>query len=187
MHSRTSLSRFFCAVVTIVSSACAARPSGAPPLQALNGAVQIEAHLSRTSLTETEYEQFKYFDGQLYKECGQSKRGRAVMKEQDLVALDNSLQQNLERVAHDFVNVLRTYPNSELDAPGKNADLFDPGRAIFTVRIGERNFDVQTSVTALDGPRSRVATETLRLARTIRNSAGGDLCGHKTFFGIPGA
>jgi hypothetical protein len=152
----------------------------------LEGAVQIEAHLSRASLTETEYEQFKYFDGRLYKECGQSKRGRPVMKEQDILPLEEGKQKNVERVARDFVTVLRTYPNTEIEPPGKNVDLFDPGRAIFTVRIGQRSFDVKTSVNALDGPRSRVATETLKLARTIRNAAGGDLCGHKTFFGIPG-
>lgn len=154
------------------------------PQPAITEKVVVELHLSRTSLTQTDYEQYKFMDGRLYKECGLLKGGRPVVQEQDFIDVGGDHLNEVSRAALTLYTRIINSPTLKWEPPGKNVDFFDPGRAFFTIRIDDAKVDVRTSVSALDEPTDKANIEAARLASALRASSESAPCGNRKFYGI---
>ncbi len=152
-------------------------PSGRTPI--------IELFLSRSSMTMTEFEQYKLSSGHLYMECGEVRRGRFIAREQELTPVTNDALAPLhERIADLFASASRT--DSTMETPGTNRSLLDPGIFLLSIELegsGTKNF--KTSLDSVANAEQLLTQSLRKLASLIRGLRSEIPCGNDSFYGIP--
>lgn len=93
----------------------------------------LELYISRKSLTKTEFEQFKFADGQIYGECGTIVGGRYYPTLQDIRPSSSDSARAIAS-ASDSVLDMAAAEDFHLDSPGKNTSLFDPGQFLLSLQ-----------------------------------------------------
>jgi len=144
----------------------------------------IELFLSRASLTSTDFEQYKLSNSSVYFECGEIRRGRFLPRQQEFIEVAPELQNEIFAAANTTLDH-RTKNKYELDPPGKNKNLADPG--IFTLTIVPASGEPVLLPTSLDSitERGRELERNMeRLAKLMRKSAGNNVCGSPSFYGL---
>lgn len=179
-----SKSKFSLFLLACLATGCSIFDSDVVDDSVTTEKVTVELHLSRTSLTQTEYEQYRFMGDRIYKECGSIKRGRPIVKEQDLIAVNSDDRSEVVKSASNLFKRMKAEPAVSWDPPGKNVDLFDPGKALLTLHVGNRKIEIRTSISALDEPSDSAAKDAYQLVRNVRRSAGASPCGNRRFYGI---
>jgi len=142
-----------------------------------------EVYLARSSISTVEFEQFKLFQGKLYKECGLIKRGRFAPDTQDLASLPAEAALSLEQQISDLANYLKANKEAPPKA-GTNKGFADPGQVNLSLDSEAGKFSVKTSVDAVSNAEIPLTRKIKRLVESMRGEAGGKLCGNTEFFGI---
>ena len=140
----------------------------------------IKLYISRSSLYNTEFEQYTLSGDILFHECGKISNGRHQAGRQGVIKLENLTLEDLAQASAE-VNESAMRNKEDLNKSGNNSDLFDPG--VFQLEMDGLNSEIKTSldsVTAGTGPLER---KLRNLAETIRKSAEEKLCG-KEFYGL---
>ncbi len=148
----------------------------------------FEIYFSRANLLgPTEFEHYKIFNGKLFSECGKILRERNVTESQQLITLEseswNELLQSAAKVLDSDAAQRRS-----LESPGKNSNLFDPGKALFTFLISASDgptaeLPIETSLDSITSPSSLLERNLTALSTMVRGAAK-DTCGNQTFFGM---
>jgi len=143
----------------------------------------VELFYSRSSFSETEFEQFKYIPGNLYRECGHITRGRFLPEFQGFVPVPKSdvalVQKRVAQIAAQVQDL-----NPSYDLPGKSKGMFDPGQYILTIRYSSENVQVRTALDSVTEPKNNAEKSLASLAETFRRLGGGMLCGNTDFYGL---
>lgn len=174
--------KFFRALflIPLITSGCFS--SSPPASEALTvGKVGIEVYLSRAALDKVEFEQYRLVGNKLFYECGELKRGRSAPKEQNVSAPSETSQVVLSNLIDSTVK-LET--KEQLDAPGNNSDLMDPGKAFFTLDSNGTKREFKTSLDAIEEGSTETAEQLLDIVLYLRGAAKGALCGNIEFYGI---
>ena len=144
----------------------------------------IELFLSRTSMTSTDFEQYKLSYNSVYFECGEIRRGRYLPRHQEFIDVASDLQQEIFSAANTTLDD-RARNELALDPPGKNKNLADPG--VFTLTIVPSSGETVILSTSLDSVTNRgreLERDMEKLARLLRKSAGNNVCGSPSFYGL---
>jgi len=147
-------------------------------------AVSVEAYLSRASLKATEFEQYKLLPLGLFAECGSVAQGRQTTKEQGIHVLERDARENISQVASELFKRVQEHGTASLDRPGDNSDLFDPGKALITIRVGSSKIDVNTSLDSVEQNAGETTNMTKKLLTLLRGSVDRPMCGNNEFYGI---
>lgn len=140
----------------------------------------IDLFLSRTNLTDTEFEQLKADHGKLFVECGKIRRGRFIPQAQNVFPLEPQIENELTQRSW---NVLQ-FADRQFDKPGDNSSLFDPGQATLNLVTSTSTLNLKTSLDAVSSKTGVQETAVYDLVSKMRSAAGGELCSNKTFYGI---
>ena len=178
-------------VVTAVLSGCS-YIMGSPVDQneMAKNILSVEVYLARASLFETEFEQFKIIDNQLYIECGEIRRGRQRPQYQSIIDLDSDTRGALiERTAQFYYEFKTTQPT--LEEPGDLSNFADDGQLYLTINGSDDDIEVRTAFDPVVYSNGRVQSLLSRLLKELRdvaksNTEGNTLCGNVTFYGLGG-
>lgn len=143
----------------------------------------LSLYLSRTSLLQTDYEQYKVSVPYLVMECGVIRRGKHVAAKQETIELDEDLQLRLSAPLWELLALLQgsghRYPE-----PGKNSGMADPGQLFIEIVSDAGATAIRTSLDAVSAPRSPYERKLLEAVRHVRGLPAGPPCGMKDFYGI---
>jgi hypothetical protein len=142
----------------------------------------LELFVQRSSVTTSEFEQFKVVGERLFYECGTVSRGRFVPDTQQFVSFPETMVEQYQTRLSRVVALLG--PDQVFDAPGKAAHMADPGIFSLHVEIAENQHEVRTAFDSVVSPDTRVERELHALARILRAAAGGEICGNRHFYGL---
>ena len=173
-------------IIPALLVACSSSEPSPPPAETtakLASSIELDALLTRASIQSTDFEQFKLFNGKLYKECGQIKRGRFTPAEQDLLTLSAEPAQRLNTQAQELWQQL--VPSApKLPEPGTNKNFADPGKVIITLRSSGAAREAKTSLDSVTNQGEQTLVKIKRLLELLRGEAGGKLCNNQTFYGL---
>ncbi|MCB0353280.1 MAG: hypothetical protein KDD64_07145 [Bdellovibrionales bacterium] len=150
----------------------------------------LELYISRKSLTKTEFEQFKFADGQIYGECGTIVGGRYYPTLQDIRPSSSDSARAIAS-ASDSVLDMAAAEDFHLDSPGKNTSLFDPGQFLLSLQRDGEAIRIETSLDSVSEPTSPLQRRLMVLAQVVRQTTRdalheATLCGNTDFYGLPG-
>jgi len=146
--------------------------------------VKLDLYISRASLRLNEFEQYKYLGTKLFWECGEIRGGRPTAKQQQLIDIPAAVQSRVNEKAQSLFDKVVAIPELNLDPPGTTGDMFDPGRAIATIQVGDRKVDVKTSFDAVQQGTKETTADLLYIAKALRSATGGTPCGNPQFYGL---
>lgn len=139
-----------------------------------------ELFLSRTNLTETEFEQFNTTPNKIFVECGRIVRGRFVPLAQNVFGVSEAEQERLREHAW----VLLQYRDRSFDKPGDNSSMIDPGQLTLTLNTSSGSAKFNTSVDSVSMQSSKQEAAMYQFVSAMRKAAGSALCGNKSFYGL---
>ena len=142
----------------------------------------LDLFMSRSSLTETEFEQYSISGDSLFSECGLVERGRFVAKVQNVTTIAPDTASEL--VAATFaVHQLVKEKRPSFDPPGTKASPFDPGTYALKSSCGGEPLDIKTSFDAVVNGETKPTAALGKLTKTLRLAAANG-CGGRNFFGL---
>jgi len=177
-----SLLRLLC--LGLLLSGCATSHKTFSGTPGENSAVSYTLYVSRSSLTTTEFEQYKLLPSGLYSECGTIHRGRPETRQQTIEKIDADKVVKSGELARELFGVLSSLDHSSVDAPGTSSGLADPGKYTLTVQLGDKKVDLTTSFDFVERQRSSISARAYILTQMIRSMPSRTLCGNQDFFGI---
>lgn len=179
---RIPLAVFLCTL-----SACFSSPVQLPDNAKLDS---FSIYLARSSLMQTEFEQFKFGGTKLFYECGEIKRGRHSAKLQNIVTIPS---ENLQQILTPAYQYQQAASESEvrLASPGGADSFFDPGQARIEFAINSDQISINTSLDELSEPSGKAQRKLARFVTSVRafaREASGDkpLCDNREFYGLSG-
>jgi hypothetical protein len=154
------------------------------PPPAAGSDVSFDLYLSRASLNGAEFEQYKLLPIGVFAECGTLHRGRQESRVQSIYPVDDATRAALRNTASKIFLRMQRQPAPSLDAPGDNANPFDPGKYLLTVKSGSLKIDAKTSLDSVVHPNSVTQELLQQLAALSRGSVDGTPCGNAEFYGL---
>lgn len=143
----------------------------------------VELFLSRSAMNKTEFEQLKLTSGNLFAECGLIRAGRFYAQSQGLEPLESNDENLIKEKATHLLSLLREN-KPQLDGPGNNDSMFDPGQFFLTIEGKNSQTSIKTSLDSISEPTTQSEKTLHDLATTLRGVAGSSLCSNRTFYGI---
>lgn len=141
---------------------------------------EFELYLSRSSFSGSEFEQYKYWDGKLFNECGDLRRERHQAKEQQITGLTPQARLQLESA------LLKLEQSAQYKQPAKNASFSEPGQISLTMRWSDLSkTKISTSLDSISEPSTEPERKLNALVKTVRSLAK-QKCGNKMFYGLQG-
>jgi len=169
-------------VILFASSACGLLEQ-TPPAPRLS-VDTLDLYLSRASLLQTDYEQYKISPPYLIMECGVVRKGRHTAAQQKTVSLDDEAGQRLLEPVYELAALLQK-ESHQFAEPGKNSGMADPGQLFLDLRTKDgANLSIRSSVDWVGAPRSSYERKLLDAVRRLRGAAGQPPCGMADFSGI---
>jgi len=165
--------------VVLFGAGCSTTPAAAPaevPLET------IELFMSRSTLTETEFEQYKLSGSRLYHECGEIRRGRFVAEEQEVTSVEAAALGHVKRASAELRQMMAA-KQWLLDEPGRSTDLIDPGQLYLTLTFTGEPIKVKTSLDSISAAGKSAERKIKEIAELLR-AQGGVRCGNRSFYGI---
>ncbi|MCB0318787.1 MAG: hypothetical protein KDD56_08515, partial [Bdellovibrionales bacterium] len=141
--------------------------------------LQIEAteiFMSRSNLTTTEFEHYKLSNNNLFVECGKLNRGRYFPEQQNVFEVDSSNTKKILDLDRDFITEKVTN-HLNLDKPGDNNNLFDPGIFNISISTNKENFDTSTSLDTISTPTAKAPKILKKIAAGLRQLSTDKPCG----------
>lgn len=181
--NRISLRLLFTLVALIGGLACSSNPGAIPSAEESASIHSIELFMSRASMIDAEFEQFKLTGNRLYKECGTIRQGRHYPQMQDIDALPEDVAQAIRNQATVVASQPQNFDPLIIPGPGKSSGMFDPGILNLTIK-GKESLDIKTSFDSI-GDADRLSEKDVKnLVSLLRQAAGGRICDNAQFFGI---
>lgn len=143
----------------------------------------VSVYVSRASLLQADYEQYKWTRPFVISECGSIRGGRYHQKEQHTVSVPPEREQALLRPLWELMQQLEAeqHPFAE---PGKNSSLADPGQLFLEVKGPEQSLSIKTSADAASSPGTRYERLLLDVVERFRGLVPTAPCGNPTFYDI---
>ena len=154
---------------------------------------ELTLFMSRTSLSSTDFEQYKLLnDETLFVECGEKKGGRFFPTIQKLYAVNKAATNDVKDALAYLVSS-KTYQQNRFESPEESDSIFSPGS--FSLRFstesaqGAFTGNLTTTLDSLLDAKSAGEKALFRLAKSIRTSYSSSEphCGEESFYGIPGS
>lgn len=146
--------------------------------------ISYTLYVSRASLTNTEFEQYKLLPAGLFSECGTIHRGRSETRQQTIEKVDSEKLVKSRELALELFETLSSGDHAPVDAPGANSGLADPGKYTLTVQVGEKRVDLKTSFDFVERQQTSLSSHAHSLTQMIRSMPSKTLCGNQDFYGI---
>lgn len=141
----------------------------------------LEIFMSRATLRDVHFEQFKLSGGRLFAECGKIQGGRYLPIEQNLATLTQDNETLIRDKAKEIHGTLGEKPRV-FEEPGSNSTMFSPGKFTLSIDFNGVIREIKTTHTSILRPTSLPAKSSQELAALVRSAAGKTLCGKKDFF-----
>lgn len=142
-----------------------------------------ELFMSRATLNDTHFEQFKVDNNRMYYECGVIRRGRFAAEEQKVAEVPAEKTEALTQVVADLMKAINE-SKASFEAPGVNKDLVDPGQLYLTFVTPGQEKEIKTSFDSVMTGRTIPEQKLHKVASVIRNFVGAPLCNSLNFFGL---
>ncbi len=146
--------------------------------------VSFNLSMSRTSLTTTEFEQYKSMPAGLFAECGTIHRGRPDTRDQKIEKVDAERLHEARTLAYRLFERLSAEERPPVDEPGTNASLADPGKYTLKLRAGDKQVELLTSLDFVERRQASIATDANKFTQVVRALPSGVMCGNADFYGI---
>jgi hypothetical protein len=173
-------------VLSVVLSGCSLLSSEEQSLVTAENVPEVSFNLSisRSSLTTTEFEQYKSMPGGLFAECGTIHRGRPDIRDQkaEKVSADKLLEVRL--LASRLFERLSAEERPPVDEPGTNASLADPGTYTLKLQVADKQVELRTSFDFVERRQASIATDANDFTTMVRALPSGVMCGNHNFYGI---
>lgn len=143
----------------------------------------LELYLSRASLMQTDFEQYKLANDQLFFECGEIRRGRHLAKEQSFSPVSETVSAALRSQAWEVLDQTKR-ARSKFDDPGGTGSMFASGVLKLQIDAGTDRYTVHTSLDSISEPKKGSERAVLKLVEQLRGRASGAHCGAPQFYGI---
>lgn len=140
--------------------------------------------MSRTSLSATEFEQYKLLPAGLFVECGTIQRGRFDTRQQAIERVSPEKIQKSKELARSVFEKLTSADPTAFDTPGGNSSMIDPGTYTVRIHVGDQNVEAKTSYDFVQQGRTVTALELKRLTEVVRALPAQAPCGNEDFYGI---
>ena len=166
--------------VLLISQGCSLFGFGKPKLTEYTS---IDVSLSRASLVDIDFENYKVMPDKVFYECGKVKRGKYSPADQKLLRFNPARSLPVRESLTDLVKFLK---RSDLtwEEAGKNKSPADPGELKMTINTGSNKYSVVTSLDSISDPRTQAARELQEVVRKVRAMAGKAPCGNDRFYGL---
>ena len=141
----------------------------------------LELYLRRSSISETDFEQYKISGSRLFYECGMLRTGRTFPGTNNIVSLNEDQLSAFRTKAWEFVNYYNQNKPS-LEEPGTGSGMADPGLLTLRIRIGDTTLELKTSVDSVSEKKTPLESRLNGLATLIRSLPKETLCSNVDFY-----
>ena len=146
--------------------------------------VSYNLYVSRSSLTNTEFEQYKLLPAGLFSECGTIHRGRPETRQQTIEKIDSDKLAKSRELALELFKTVSSPEHAPADAPGANSGMADPGKYTLTVQVGDNKVELKTSFDFVERQQTSIAAHAHAFTQMLRSLPSKTLCGNQDFYGI---
>lgn len=172
------------AIVSLVLATCAGCFGGDVEIAQVPIENGFEVYISRTSLKSTDFEQYKLLPIGLYAECGTSRNGRPHTDSQGIFIITPETRSTLSSLSGEIFDRVRANPNQMSPKPGSDANMFDPGKFLLTIRKHEVKIDARTSFDSVEQQTGKTHALMYEFLETVRGALDKAPCNKDEFYGI---
>jgi hypothetical protein len=140
--------------------------------------------ITRTSLSATEFEQYKLLPAGLFVECGTIQRGRFDTRQQAIEKVPPEKVQESTELAHALFEKLASADSASLDTPGTNSSMMDPGTYTVRIQVDDHHVEARTSCDFVQQGRTVTSLELKRFSELMRALPDQAPCGNEDFYGL---
>lgn len=174
---------FFCSALLSGCIFGGSKPAGAPIEPE-----SVELYLSRATLVDTDFEQYKLTGSRLFYECGKVQGGRQAPQKQNVIKLDPHELEELYGLATEVAAFANNY-ELVLDEPGASRNMFDPGQFLLKLEGQTGSLPIRTSLDSVTTD-SKTSTTLLKKlgaalrANVLQNIPEQSICGKRKFYDL---